>query len=195
MDMEIPPKGMVLIPEIGVPFAPDVDYQDLRVRAQAACNTALALEPYGLDIDDTEEDRQVAAIVTSAYAADPTGVSETINNKRMVEMRPAALVRVSQLLGEFGRLVVQDSIQIRNMVVNKLVLETDHDDARIRLRALELLGKVSDVGLFTEKRELTVKHTTTDELRASLKSKLHGLINSDSAEVAEYEVVSEGDDA
>jgi hypothetical protein len=39
------------------------------------------------------------------------------------------------------------------------------------------LGKISDVGLFTEKTEVTITHRTTDELRESLRSKLAKLVN------------------
>jgi hypothetical protein len=44
------------------------------------------------------------------------------------------------------------------------------------MRALELLGKISDVGLFSEKSEITVTHQSTDDLRARLKGKLEKLI-------------------
>jgi len=56
--------------------------------------------------------------------------------------------------------------------VNKLVLETENPDARIRIRALELLGKMTDVGLFTERKEITVTHQNADELREKLREKL-----------------------
>ena len=61
--------------------------------------------------------------------------------------------------------------------LNKLVLETDNPDPRVRIRALELLGKISDVGLFAEKSEVTITHQSTDDLRDKLRSKLAKLIN------------------
>jgi len=51
------------------------------------------------------------------------------------------------------------------------------------------------VGLFTDKKEITVAHTTTDDLRARLKSKLQRLIGEDTPEEVEYEVVQETTDA
>jgi hypothetical protein len=42
---------------------------------------------------------------------------------------------------------------------------------------LELLGKISDVGLFTEKTEITITHQTTDDLKANLRAKLAKLVN------------------
>ena len=37
---------------------------------------------------------------------------------------------------------------------------------------MELLGKMTDVGLFTERKEITVTHQTADELREKLREKL-----------------------
>jgi hypothetical protein len=42
---------------------------------------------------------------------------------------------------------------------------------------LELLGKISDVGLFAEKSEVTITHQSTDDLREKLRSKLAKLVN------------------
>jgi hypothetical protein len=71
--------------------------------------------------------------------------------------------------------VVKNSVQIRHLVTNKLILETTNPDARIRIRALELLGKISDVGLFSDRSEVTITHQSTDELKTSLRDKLNRL--------------------
>ena len=76
----------------------------------------------------------------------------------------------------------ENAAQIRHMVTNKLVLETDNPDPRVRIRALELLGKISDVGLFSEKSEVTVTHQSTDDLRLKLRSKLAKLVNPEDSE-------------
>ena len=39
------------------------------------------------------------------------------------------------------------------------------------------MGKISDVGLFTEKSEVTITHQTTDDLKEKLRSKLAKLVN------------------
>ena len=72
---------------------------------------------------------------------------------------------------------MESAVQVRHLVTNKLIEETENPDPRVRIRALELLGKISDVGLFTEKTEVTITHRTTDELRDSLRSKLAKLVN------------------
>jgi Fe2+ or Zn2+ uptake regulation protein len=42
---------------------------------------------------------------------------------------------------------------------------------------LELLGKISDVGLFTEKSEVTITHQTTDDIKERLRAKLAKITN------------------
>jgi hypothetical protein len=92
-------------------------------------------------------------------------------------------VLADNVLQEFGRSVVENSMQIRHLVTNKLLLETDNPDPRVRIRALELLGKISDVGLFAEKSEVTVTHQSTDDLRERLRMKLTKLVNPEDAVV------------
>jgi hypothetical protein len=155
-------------PEIGAPYYDDIPYKDLKARADAACNTISELIENGLTIEVTDEDREVAATIATAYAKDPEQTSKKITNKRVGQLRPASLVLVGNILDEFGQSVVESANHIRHLVTNKLLLG---------LRALELLGKISDVSLFAEKTEVTVTHRSTDELRDVLRSKLTKLIN------------------
>lgn len=177
-------------PDIGVPLHSDVAYDDLFLRAQAACNTALHLKPFGLDVEPTENDKVVAATLVESYASDQEVTSKAVTETRASDMTPASLMLVTTILDEFGKQVVHSSLQIRNLITNKLLLDSDHADPRVRLRAIELLGKISDVSMFTEKRELTVTHKSAEELRADLKTKLHRMMR-DGEEVVEAEVVTE----
>ena len=92
-------------------------------------------------------------------------------------MTPASLVLTNSILQEFGQSVAESATQIRHLVTNKLLLESENPDPRVRIRALELLGKISDVGLFAEKSEVTITHQSTDDLRAKLRQKLEKLVN------------------
>ena len=91
-------------------------------------------------------------------------------------MTPAEIVLANDMLKKFSHRVVQDAADVRNFVTNKLILESDNADSRIRVRALELLGKIGDVGLFTERTEVTVTHQSTDELREQLREKLSKMV-------------------
>jgi len=169
--------SLVVSPEIGVPYSKDVPYADLKERIEAACNTALQLSEHGLEIKPDGDDELITSAIVAAYAEDPEKVSKTATNKRIAKMTPASLIMTNNILQEFGSQVAESAVQIRHLVTNKLLLESEHPDAKIRIRALELLGKISDVGLFAEKSEVTVTHQSTDDLRAKLRSKLEKLVN------------------
>jgi hypothetical protein len=80
------------------------------------------------------------------------------------------------LLNEYDKVVVKSASQIRTYVTNKLIAETANPDPRIRMKSLELLGKISDVGLFTDKTEITMRHRPTEELEQLLRERLTRVI-------------------
>ncbi len=166
--------SLVVEPEFGVPISPDTPYLDLKARAEYACNTAAKL---GLEPDPSKEDKDVAAKLSMAYAEDPEKTSKKVSSKKAATLTPASLLMTNSILQEFGQSVADSAVQIRHMVTNKLVLETDNPDPRVRIRALELLGKISDVGLFAEKSEVTITHQSTEDLKNRLRSKLAKLVN------------------
>jgi len=86
------------------------------------------------------------------------------------------VVHLKQILSEYDHVVVKSAVQIRTYVTNKLIEESTNPDAKIRMRSLELLGKIGDVGLFIERSEITVKHKTTIELQASIKERISKLL-------------------
>jgi hypothetical protein len=175
---------LMLNPEIGVPFSDKIPYIDLRARAEAACSTAMLLSEHGLDVEPNKEDQDTAAKLALAYAEDPEKTSKKVNNQRAAKLTPASLILTGNILKEFGHSVVESSVQIRHLVTNKLIDETENPDPRVRIRALELLGKISDVGLFSEKTEVTITHQTTDDLKERLRGKLMRLVNPEDAEDA-----------
>jgi hypothetical protein len=173
-------------PEIGVEIPESEPFLDLKDRADAAATTVMDLAEHGLEIEPTQEDQENAAKLVGAYAEDPENTSKKVTAKKAATLTPASLLLTDAILKEFGQSVVESSMHIRHLVTNKLLIESDSDDARIRMRALELLGKISDVGLFSEKSEITITHQSTDDLRAKLKGKLEKLV---SGEVIEDAVI------
>ena len=165
-----------LKPEVGIPVSEGADSSDLKEKAEAACNTAQELAEHGLDLEPTKEDKDVAAALSTSYAENPGKTSKKATNKNISKLTPASLVLTDAILQEFGHSVAENAAQIRHLVTNKLLIESENQDPRIRMRALELLGKISDVGLFAEKSEVTVTHQSTDDLRAKLRSKLEKLV-------------------
>ena len=181
----------MLEPEIGIPIPPDMGVLDLKDRAEAAFATALELEEHGADLNPNAEDKDVAAKLALAYAENPEKISRRTSNKQAATLTPASLVMTNNILQEFGQSVAQSAKQIRHLVTNKLILETESPDSRTRLRALELLGKISDVSLFAEKSEVTITHQSTQDIRENLRIKLKKLV--DPTEEAEDAVILDGE--
>ena len=97
--------------------------------------------------------------------------------KKAPQIKPATYGHVKSLLDEFSVRVVDNALQIRLLVTNKLLLDSNNEDPRVRIRALELLGKITDVGLFTEKSEVTINHRSTQDLTSSLRAKIQRLMH------------------
>jgi len=178
-----------LMPELGIEITPDMAYVDLRERAEAACRSIELLQDHGLEVPaETSEDKEIAAALTSAYAVNPQTTSQKANNVNTSAMTPASLQNVRAYLDEYGRAVVNHAVELRHTVTNRLIEESQNPDPRIRIRALELMGKISDVGLFTDRTEVTITHQTTDELRLKLRAKLQRLVNPPVIQDAEVKI-------
>ena len=187
---------LTIDPELGVPLNEGESNPDLKNQVEAASNTALELAELGLDITPTKEDKDVAAKLAVAYADNPEKTSKKASHKNISTLTPASLVLTNSILQEFGHSVAESATQIRHLVTNKLRLESENADPRIRMRALELLGKISDVVLFAEKSEVTITHQSTEDLREKLRSKLEKLVNPveiDEAVVIEHEELGQID--
>ena len=61
--------------------------------------------------------------------------------------------------------------------MNRLILESDNPDPKVRLRAVELLGKMNEVSLFSENANVVVTHQTADDVRQALKGKLQAMMS------------------
>jgi hypothetical protein len=160
-------------PDVGIAMPEgNISLSDFKERAEAACKSA---EFLGLDMTPTEEDKQAAEEITYAVAENEPVASAKLA-KKASQIRPATYGAVKGILDEFSIKVVDNAIQIRQLVTNKLLLETSSPDPRVRIRALELLGKISDVGLFTERSEVTINNRSTQELMTSLREKIQRLM-------------------
>ena len=166
-----------LMPELGVPLEDEAKQLPLPKRTAALAKTVTELESHGLNTTPDEADKEVATTLATAYASAPDKTSRKVTNKRAAKLTPPSIKMAGAIIEEFNHSVVESSKQLRNLVTNKLIIESENPDPRVRMRALELMGKISDVGLFTEKSEVTITHQTTDDLREKLRGKLAKLVN------------------
>ena len=143
-----------------------------------------------MEVEPTAEDNNIAAKLTFAYADDPEKTSKKVNNKRASTLPPAALVATHGILTQFGHSVVESATQVRHLVTNKLIEETENPDPRVRIRALELL---QDFGRRSVHREGRSHHNPQNNGRIaeSLRAKLAKLVTPD--EEPEDAVIIDGD--
>lgn len=175
-------------PDLAIPFPEDNPVlSNFRERAEAACRTAQLLE---IDLTPDEDDMAVAETLAYEVAKNEEKVNKIVNSKKASTLKPATYHQVNAILKEFSTKVVDNALQIRLLVTNKLLLESENPDPKVRIRALELLGKITDVGLFTEKSEVTINHRSNQELVDSLRAKIHKLMAPEEAEDAKFKEVN-----
>lgn len=161
---------------------PSISYAEIRKRAVAACKTAHLLE---------DDDSNAGNVDFGKVAKN---VKEVLNNVAQGQAVSSAKVDeitstatgayyLNNILRNYETEVVSDAKRLRTFVTNKLIMETENPDGRIRIKALELLGKISDVGLFTERTEVTINNRANNELADMLRDKLRKLmVPSDTAD-------------
>ena len=139
-----------------------------------AANTADLIDQLGPGIDFQDSDLHKAAELING-----TDKPATPRHIHSAAEAKAASVLVKQ----FDFQAFADIQQARTFITNKLVKMTDCGDPKIEIKALELLGKHSDIGLFTERSEITVHHTTSKGLEESIKERIKRLMNADVTDV------------
>ena len=133
-----------------------------------AVNTTAALESLGPSID--YEDKDLHSVAEVIKGTDKPNAPKHIQST-------AEAKAASVLIKTFDFQAFADIQQARTFITNKLVSMTDCGDPKIEIKALELLGKHSDIGLFTERSEITVHHTTSKGLEDSIKERIKRLMN------------------
>ena len=142
--------------------------KDLHEAMRTAEETAKLLNKLGVPFELSKKDEADARELIQA-----TDRSSIVPDK-VYEGGVAA--KLAALLDEYDKQIVADSAQVRTYVTNKLLDISHCGDVKNELRALELLGKLSDVGAFTEKSEVTINAKTTIELESAIKEKINRLL-------------------
>lgn len=137
-------------------------------RAKTLCLTAehiLALMvESGQTPSITEDDREISrrlfdgtTPLSHIPASVPTGIA----------------LHLAGLLNQYDVTVVQSAEQLRNLCTNILIEKaTKGKTEQVQLRAVEMIGKIKDVGLFEERSTVLVEHMTTDDIKSRLKEKI-----------------------
>ena len=187
--------AITIIPDPNKPLPDDFEAEEattLDKKVKVAANTAKVLLEAGADIPISTIEKQEAAELFKRFT-DPeaTNTLNAATNKAL--NTPATVQHLFTMLSDYDHQVVQEAVQLRRFVTNKLIEDAGHTDARHRLKALELLGKISDVGLFAEKTEITVKNLTQSDLESQIKDKLYKILGKTSAIDTTFEIIDAKD--
>ena len=79
------------------------------------------------------------------------------------------------MVAQYDYMVVRELVDLKKYVVNKLLLETDSQDPKVRLGAIKALGEVDGVDAFKKRSEVTIKHKSMDEVEIELLETLQRL--------------------
>ena len=155
---------LVITPEANIPLPFDVTSDEIpqfRDRAKAAVNTINALISAGAPIEVTEEDTFEAH---KLFAEQKSLI--------ITQESPGAIIKLDALLSEYDKGLINASHRLRNYVTNRLIEESNNPDPKIKIKALELLGKVGEVGLFTERVEITHTIRSSSEIENEIMQRL-----------------------
>jgi len=143
-------------------------------RINIAGNTALLLSELGMEEEISDEEEQLAAQMMAKLKPAEHKKSAPAKEETSALQRSGVALKLGAYLSEYEKQVVADKVQVRTIVVNRLMEISQAEDDKVALKALELLGKASD--LFTERSEITITHKTSDELKAAIKKRIQLLM-------------------
>ena len=190
-------------PDKTVPYPDDLTPEvasTLRENMQIAANTAELLKGLGAKPEDAPQAQEQAdqifkdfsSLIESQYEqamkadappAEPDKRGRGRPRKHPIaQTNPQALYslpvadRISSMLREYDNEYVADAAQLRLVVTNKLLDLASCGDPKIEIKATEMLGKISDVGLFSEKTEIVVTYNNVSDLDAAIKDKVRKML-------------------
>lgn len=162
----------------------------------AKVKTADWLKDLGLD-DEEIETKADAEAARKSFASLVTGQSVATTQQALTNVKaPAAVQHLVGMLTAYDWAFVEQAKELRGYAVAQILEEVKHPDARIRLKALDMLGKVTEVALFTERVEVKKTEMSDVELETRIKEKLNkfmGVI--DVVDVSDDSTEDEADEA
>jgi hypothetical protein len=154
--------------------SPPLDKSSPQEILNAQVNTTAWLEKLGVDDDDKalkEANAKAAQKVFTALSTN-TPVAETKHQLTQIKT-PEAVRHLVAMLAAYDWEFVEQAKHLRGMAVAKILEETNHPDARVRLKALDMLGRITEVALFTERVEIKKADMSDSEIDKKIKEKLN----------------------
>jgi hypothetical protein len=151
----------------------ELDDAEPGVVLSAQHKTVEWLEELGVRPDDEINTEQQTAAARQAFGTLTTTATDADQKANLIQLKtPEAVRHLTGMLAAYDWEFVQQAKEIRGYAVAQLIEETKSTNANIRLKALGLLGKVTEVGLFTDKIEVKKAELSDSEIDAKIKEKL-----------------------
>jgi hypothetical protein len=113
-----------------------------------------------------------------------TLIDQALKNRKTKNLtNPNTAFAAAAFLRSYGQQIALDATQARAAITNKLMEIANCGDPRFELKALELLGKHSDIGIFTERSEITINYKNAEDLEQAIKERVKRLLNADIIDV------------
>jgi len=152
----------------------------------AQIKTADWLKELGAEDDEQVITQAQEQTAVQAFTALTTGAPDPKTAVANLQV-PAAVRKTVAMLTAYDWKFVEQAQEIRGKAVHQLLDEMEHPDARIRLKAIELLGKVTEIGLFTERVSVKKEELNDQELDNRIREKLAQLSKTVEVEAKERE--------
>lgn len=115
---------------------------------------------------------------------DPLGAVEALktalNKQDPSQLKtPAVALAARDFIRAYSTQLAIDAVEVRAALTNKLLEIANCGETKHELKAIELLGKHSDIALFTERSTVTVNYKSSSELEDAIRERITRLIASD----------------
>jgi len=126
-----------------------------------------------LEVDETDLEREKQLLEAAIK-------SRKVDNFQT----PTTAFAAAAFLKTYGAQLAMDAATARAAITNKLMEIANCGDVKFELKALELLGKHSDIGIFTTRSEVTINYKDPAELENAIKERVKRLLNADVIDVS-----------
>lgn len=179
-------KGIPMLDHL-VHYTPEITAPDDFVELEKASTdellaaqvkTADWLKDLGVPDDDEVAAPLAKDAARQAFGALASAQPTDIQHQALSQLKtPAAVRHLTGMLTAYDWEFVTQAKELRGYTVAKLLEETEHTNPHVRLKALALLGKVTEVGLFTERIEVKKTDMSDAEIEQRIKDKLARFMN------------------
>ena len=114
------------------------------------------------------------------YKREQDLLDQVIKNREKAPLKTLnTAYAASAFLRTYAQAKALDVAAARSAITHKLLEIANCGETKHELRALELLGKHSDIGLFTDRSEITINYKSPEALEDAIKERVKRLLNAD----------------